>query len=59
MALIFAVYALILFGWVANIYKLTQNDFESPTKEETLRTIGIVVPPMGIVLGYMELNPNE
>lgn len=59
MGLIFLFYALILFGWVANIYKLTQNDFESPTKEETLRTIGIVVPPIGIVLGYMELNPNE
>ena len=58
-ASILTVYALVAYGFFANIYKLTQNDFEAPVKEEVIRTVGILVPPMGVVLGYLELNPNE
>ena len=44
-----------LFGWGSNIYKLTKCDFEAPYKSEILRGIGIAVPPVGAVCGYLDL----
>lgn len=59
MLCIIGIYALIVIGYFTNIYKLCNNDFEAPYKEEAIRTIGICVPPIGIVTGYLELNPKE
>ena len=42
-------------GWVKNIIKLSECDFEPSYRSEVLRTIGIPVAPMGIVIGYMDL----
>lgn len=48
-----------IFGWVANIYKLTNCDFEAPYKAETLRIVGVVAFPIGIVLGYVCIEDGK
>ena len=45
-----------LFGWGANIVKLVKCDFEPSYKAECIRTIGIVVPIVGAVTGYMDIE---
>lgn len=42
-------------GWIKNIIKLSNCDFEPSYRSEVLRIIGIPVAPMGIVIGYMDL----
>lgn len=42
-------------GWVMNFYKLFHLDFKQPYKAEIIRTIG-VVPPIGAVIGWMDIN---
>lgn len=54
--LVIAFWIAALFGYVANIYKLTKCDFDTPLKAEVIRVIGIVVPPMGAVIGYVEIE---
>jgi hypothetical protein len=39
-------------GWVANIVKLAGMDFASVTGMLVLRAIGIIVAPLGAVLGF-------
>ena len=60
-----AVAALVLvvamvFGYVANIVRLAHTDFASPYKEEVFRSIGIVVPFVGVILGFIPMDdtPN-
>ena len=50
------IWVLCLYGWFANIYKLAQCDFDVPLKSEVLRTVGAVVFPVGIVMGYMDIK---
>lgn len=54
-----AIYALCLYGWIANIYKLTQCDFDTPLKTEVFRSIGILIFPVGIVMGYVEMEDDK
>lgn len=42
----------LIVGYILNIYKLLGNDFEAPIKSEIIRTIGIVVMPVGIFAGW-------
>ena len=44
------------YGYVSNITKLTRCDFETPLKCEILRIIGIPVVPVGVVLGYVDIE---
>lgn len=51
--LIWLVICLVGFGgWVANIVKLAGMDFASVTAMLVLRAIGIIVAPLGAVLGF-------
>jgi len=43
-------------GWLMNVYALTQTDFASPYKEEAFRTLGVVIPPVGVVMGYIPMD---
>ena len=54
--LVVIIWLFIMFGWVRNIYKLAQCDFDVPLKTETLRIIGIPLFPMGAVIGYMDIG---
>ena len=42
-------------GWVKNIIKLTNCDFESPYKAEVIHTIGIL-PPVGMITGWLDMG---
>lgn len=42
-------------GYVQNIYKLTQCDFEAPYKAEVIRAVG-VFPPVGAIVGWMDFG---
>lgn len=53
------IYLLLLYGWFGNIYKLTKYDFDVPLKAEVLRLVGVPVFPMGIILGYMNIEDGK
>jgi len=42
-------------GWVKNLIKLSECDFESPYKAEVIRTVGIF-PPVGMVVGWIDIE---
>lgn len=52
-------FVLFLIGWVKNIIKLSNCDFEPSYRSEFLRIIVIPVAPMGIVIGYMDLTDEK
>jgi hypothetical protein len=54
--LVIAFWGAFLVGWVMNIYKFSQYDFDTPLKAEVIRGIGIVVAPMGAVIGYIDIK---
>lgn len=53
---IVGIYILLVWGYIANIYKLTECNFKAPYKTEVIRIVGIVVPPVGCVTGFMSLD---
>lgn len=42
-------------GWVKNIIKLAECDFEAPYKAEVIHAVGIV-PIVGAVTGYIDIG---
>ena len=42
-------------GWVKNIIKLANCDFEAPFKAEVIHALG-VIPPVGMVTGWLDLG---
>lgn len=46
----------ILIGYIGNIVKLTRCDFEPSYKSEVIRSIGVIIPPVGVIVGYMDLK---
>jgi hypothetical protein len=57
MLVLYTVFCLtILYGWVANIYKLCVADFEPSYKEEIVRSIGIVIAPVGVIAGFIDFD---
>ena len=51
----FLVVILIAIGWVKNLIKLTDCDFESPYKCEVIHLVGLV-PPIGAVTGWLNMG---
>ncbi len=45
-----------LVGYVKNIIGFISCDFDLPVKTEIIRGVGVVIPPVGIVCGYIELK---
>ncbi|NQU32782.1 MAG: hypothetical protein HQ521_06065 [Bacteroidetes bacterium] len=52
------IYAAALLGWIQNITKLVDSDFEAPYKTEVIRTISII-PPIGAVTGWMTIGEEK
>ena len=50
------IWLIIIFGWGRNVYKLTQCDFDVPLKTEIIRSVGIVIFPLGGIFGYMNIG---
>jgi hypothetical protein len=42
-------------GWVMNIVKLADCDFEAPYKAEVIHAVGII-PPVGMITGWLDLG---
>jgi hypothetical protein len=49
-------YGFAILGWIMNIVQLIQCDFASPYKAEILRIVGVIVAPIGCVLGYIPIT---
>ena len=54
-----AVIALLIGGYFANIYKLTQLDFEPNYKAEAIRIVGIPVAPLGVIAGFITFEEEK
>lgn len=44
-----------LAGWIQNIVKFTECDFEAPYKAEVIHGAGII-PPVGMIVGWMDFG---
>jgi hypothetical protein len=44
-------------GWVKNIIKLSDCDFQSPYKAEVIHVVGLI-PPVGMVTGWLNIDDN-
>jgi hypothetical protein len=42
-----------ILGWILNIIKLVDSDFAHLTGMIVMRCIGVVMAPLGVVLGYL------
>lgn len=42
-------------GWVKNIIKLSNCDFESPYKAEVIHAVGLL-PPVGMITGWLDVG---
>lgn len=49
----FLVIFLAIGGWIANIVKLIGSDFDPLTVEAGLRVFGVVLAPLGAIMGYL------
>ena len=54
-AIIITLLVLAGIGWVKNIIKLSECDFEAPYKAEVLHTVGII-PPVGAITGWLDVG---
>ena len=50
------IYIALAYGYIANLVKFVQCDFEDPYKAEVIRGIGVVIPPVGVVCGYLTIE---
>lgn len=57
--LVILVFVFGAYGWCANIYKLCHDDFIPPFKAESFRIIGVFVPPVGAVTGYVTFKKEQ
>lgn len=46
-------------SYVTNIVKLAGLDFEPSYKAEVIRTVGVFVPPVGVIVGYMKIEDKR
>jgi prepilin-type N-terminal cleavage/methylation domain-containing protein len=46
-------------GWIANVYRLANLDFEPNYKAEIFRVSGVVFPPVGVILGYIRFDEEK
>ena len=51
--------AVVFIGYWANVVFLLRCDFKPSYREEGLRTVGVFVPPVGVVMGYLSLEEKE
>ena len=52
----FIIISVALAGYTNNIIQITKYDFKEPLKAEALRSAGIIVPPVGCILGYIDIK---
>lgn len=45
-------------GWVKNLIKLSDCDFEAPYKAEIIHAVGLF-PPVGMVTGWLNIKDGK
>lgn len=54
--IVFAVIIAVVFtGWVKNIIKLSECDFQAPYNAEVVHAVGLI-PPVGMVTGWLDVG---
>jgi len=43
-------------GWGMNVYKLVTANFEPSYKNEIIRSVGVVITPVGVITGYIDIE---
>ena len=43
-------------GYITNIVRFCRCDFQEPYKTEVIRGIGIAIPPIGAIVGYVNIE---
>lgn len=51
----FLIIAIVAIGWVKNIVKLADCDFQQPYKAEVIHAVGII-PPVGMITGWIDVG---
>lgn len=46
-------------GWVKNFISFVQCDFDAPYKAEVLRGVGIFIPIIGAIEGYIDIQDGK
>ncbi len=46
-------------GYGLNLFKLVEADFEAPYKVESIRGAGVVIVPLGGIVGWMPIDDGE
>ena len=54
-SLILVVWLILALGWILNLVKFCECDFKAPYKAEVIRGVGILVAPVGIVVGWITI----
>ena len=49
------VVAVVAVGWVKNVIKLANCDFEAPYRAEVIHAVGLI-PPVGMVTGWLDVG---
>lgn len=52
----FVFYFACILGWIVNAARTTSCDYVAPYKCEVVRGLGVVVPPVGAIAGYLDLG---
>jgi len=53
---ILIVYIIAFGGWILNLVRLANTDFDAPYRAEVFRTVGVVIPPVGCIIGYIDIK---
>ena len=53
--LLFLIMVFSIVGWIKNVIKLSDCDFQSPYKAEIIHAAGLI-PPVGMITGWLNLG---
>lgn len=54
--ILYSVIILAVIGWGMNVYKFATANFEPSYKNEVIRGVGIFIPPVGAICGYIDIR---
>jgi len=55
----FCVLVLLAAGWIMNLVAFCRCDFEAPYKAEAIRGVSVFVPPIGGIVGYINIEDGN
>lgn len=54
--IIIMLFVLSFIGFCMNVVKLINCDFQTPYRAEVFRSIGIIIPPAGSIIGWIDIG---